>query len=153
MKSFHLPDVLRRENIFFDLPGTTSSELIRNIAAKLAECDEIRDADKMALAAIEREEELPTGIESGIALPHARTDAVRKLLCAFARPANPINFESPDGKPCDLVFFAAVPTDGVDDYLHLTASLIRKLHHTDVADQLRNANSADDILKVLGAKS
>lgn len=153
MKSFHLPDVLRRENIFFDLPGTTSRELIQNIAAKLADRDEIRDADKMATAALDREEELPTGIEAGIALPHARTNAVRKLLCAFVRLQQPIDFDSPDGKPCDLIFFAAVPTDGVDDYLHLTASLIRKLHHSDVADKLRNANDADDVLNALGAKS
>ena len=153
MKAFHLPEVLHTENIFFDVPGSTATELIRNIAKRLSERSEIRDAEKMASAAIEREEELPTGIEAGIALPHARTDAVRKLLCAFVRPAKPVDFSSPDGQPADLIFFAAIPTDGVNEYLRLTASLIRKLHRTDVADQLRNANSADEILKVFVSQS
>lgn len=153
MKPIHLPDVLHHENIFFDVKGTTRTELIETIAQKLADRDEILDAKEMALAAIEREEELPTGIEAGIALPHARTNAVKKLLCAFIRPAQPIDFASPDGKKCDLIFFAAIPTDGVNEYLRLTASLIRKLHHTDVAELLRNANNANEVLDALGNKS
>ena len=153
MKSFNLPDTLKRENIFFDVQGATRTDLIRQIASKLADRDEILDAERMAQAAIAREEDLPTGIEAGIALPHARTDAVRKLLCAFIRPAHPIDFSSPDGKLCDLIFFAAIPTDGVNEYLRLTAGLIRKLHHSDVAEQLRNANSADEVLKILSDHS
>jgi len=153
MKAFNLADVLTSDTIFFDMKGDTRSDLIRRICERLADRDEVVSAERMAEAAIEREEELPTGIEKGIALPHARTNAVKKLVCAFIRPATPIDFSSPDGEPSDLIFFSAIPTDCVDEYLRLTAGLIRKLHTPGVIDELRNANTTSDILKALGIQS
>lgn len=147
---YDVKSVLTTDQIVLGMDATDRYDLIRQAARLLQDTtDVVRDLDQLVADAIDREEELATGIEHGVAMPHARTRAVTGLRAAFIRPRNPVDFGSPDGGESDIIFFSAIPMDNVDAYLHLTASLVRRLHNPRVLDQLRDAQSPDDVLRTL----
>jgi len=152
MKHFELSNALYIESIFLDFEATDPQDLIRKVATEIAGKEEIIDVDRLISDAITREEELPTGLENGIAMPHARCEAVKKLICVFVRLKDGIDFNSPDNTISKLVFFSAIPSTCVDEYLHLTASLIRKLNTKGVTEKLLSSTDADEVKEILGLK-
>ncbi len=145
-----LKEMLGAEHIFLSLKVADRFELIRTVAGRLDGDPAVKDSVLLAEDAITREEVMATGIEAGIALPHARTRAVERMVVSFVRPEKAIDFKSPDGLPADLVFFAAVPPEAVMDYLKLTATIVRRLQSPDAAEQLRKASEVEDIHRALG---
>ncbi|MCB2213664.1 PTS sugar transporter subunit IIA [bacterium] len=150
MKKNRLHDKLTDDNVFLGVEASDRYELIREVAKRLGQIEDVSDVKQLAEDAIQREKELSTGIDRGIAMPHARTNAVSQLICAFVRPAQPIDFGSEDGKPCDLIFFSAVPRKCVDQYLHFTAGIVRQLQKPGAREGLRSAQNAKDVLSALG---
>jgi len=149
MKQLQLSEIFSEERVFLDLEVSDRFEAIEKVTALLKNRKEVLNADTMRKAAIEREEELSTGLQHGIAMPHARTSAVNSLLCAFARLSQAVDFQAPDGVKSDLLFFSAIPQDGLDTYLHLTAALVRKLNNPKVRESLRAASSKSEVVEIL----
>ncbi|HEB84077.1 MAG TPA: PTS sugar transporter subunit IIA [Bacteroidetes bacterium] len=145
-----LGELLTPQHIFLDMHAEDRFSLIRRICENLNSDPVVRNAETLAEAAITREEEMSTGIENGVALPHARTNAVTHLLLAFVRPERPLDFSAPDSQPVDLVFFSAVPPRCVDEYLKLTASIVRLLQKPGVVDGLRAADTPEAVRSCLG---
>ena len=102
--------------------GTEPSAVIRALAAAIAEQGRANSADGLAAAAIAREEKTPTGVPGGIAIPHARTEAVTEPSLAMARLNPPVDFGAKDG-PADLVFMIAAPEGAGKDHLKLLSVL------------------------------
>ena len=149
MHSRILKESFASDHIFLDISASDQFDLIRKIVTGLEKCGAISDSQTVISEALDREEEMPTGIQSGIALPHARTSSVKKIVLAFARPAPPVDFKSADGIPADLVFFSAIPQKSIDQYLKMTAHLVRLLDRPEVSQKLRNATSNKEILHIL----
>ncbi len=149
MKTVALSALLTEDVVFLDLNATSPEEVIRHLGDKLDSHAAVKDAHRLVEDALKREQELPTGLEHGIAMPHARTDAVKSIVCAFARLGEPLNFQAPDDTLSDLVFFSAVPADGLDSYLHITAALVRRLSKAEVREALRSASEPADVIALL----
>ncbi len=149
MKRIELDKLFHEENVFLDLEARDGSELIRKTCQLLADREGVLDSGKIADDAIIREEELPTGLEHGIAMPHARTRGVDRLVCAIVKPVEPISFSAPDGSLARVIFFTAIPQSRVDDYLHLTAALIRRIHQRTVLEGVLNASTEKELLASL----
>ncbi|MBD3166092.1 hypothetical protein GF324_05820 [bacterium] len=145
-----LHNVLKPGRVFLDIEAGDAVSLIHTVSDRLRDCDEVISSREMAKAAVIREREMPTGIEHGIALPHARTHAVRGLLVAFVRPVKPIPFQAPDGEPADLIFFSAIPPRSITEYLKLTAHIVRMLSAEGLQETLRSAQTHADVCKALG---
>lgn len=149
MKRVDLSDVMSAETVFLNVSALDDSDLIRTVVAKLNGIAGVLDADELAEAAVRRERELATGLEGGIAMPHARTKAVDRLIVSFVRPETPLNFASSDGSSSDLILFSAVPENCIDQYLYVTAQMIRKLGKEDIKSKLRSAASPEEVLQLL----
>jgi PTS system fructose-specific IIC component len=150
MKRYDLADGIRRGLVFLDVRGNSPEQVIRQIVQRMKSCEEISDLDRLAEDAAFREQELSTALEGGVALPHARSRGVRRMVCAFARLVEPVDFGAPDARLTDLVFFTAIPLASVDEYLHFTAALVRRLAAPTVIDELRSAEDVDAVLATLG---
>ncbi|HEV7438838.1 MAG TPA: PTS sugar transporter subunit IIA [Methylobacterium sp.] len=102
------------------------------------------DLDAAAiLAALRRREGLgSTGIGDGIALPHARLDAVARPLGLLARLRGPIAFDAVDERPVDLAFLLLLPAAAPDEALNAIASVARRLRDPEAAEALRRARDA-----------
>lgn len=108
-----------------------------------------RDREQLYEALAKRENLESTGIGEGIAIPHARTDAVDDLVLIFARSSSGIDFSSIDGKPSHIIFLIASPENKKSEYIIALAKLSRLLRRMPVREQLKNASNPQEVLEII----
>ncbi len=97
----------------------------------------------------EREELESTGVVEGIAIPHARTEAVKDLLLAIAIVKEGFDFQSLDGKPVYIVFLIVAPEEAKKKYIQVLARISRMCRQEEFRAALREASSASEILDII----
>jgi PTS system nitrogen regulatory IIA component len=90
-----------------------------------------------------------TGFGDGVAIPHAKIEGLEQVVGFFARLTAPIDFQSVDGLPVDLVFLILSPPDAGVDHLKALAAASRALRDQSLVDKLRGARSRDAIYALL----
>lgn len=100
-------------------------------------------------AALNQELLANSALECGLAFPHARLSAVRRLQFAFGRTPEPVSWGAKGSYPVQLIFLLAVPATDAASYLHLLASLAKLGQQTALLAELRVADSAEAILAAL----
>ncbi|MBW7836821.1 MAG: PTS IIA-like nitrogen regulatory protein PtsN [Sphingomonadales bacterium] len=96
-----------------------------------------------------REQLGTTGIGQGVAIPHGKIAGLDRIYGFFARLAAPIDFESLDGQPVDLIFMLLAPETAGADHLKALARVSRLLRDQRVCDKIRGSNNADAIYALL----
>lgn len=145
-----MEDLIAADLVVTDLEAPDAPGAIRTLATRMAEAGRITDVDAVVEAVIARENETGgTGMGSGIAIPHAKSDAVARASVAFGRSMTGVDFGSEDGTPADLVFLIAAPTGEDDLHVTLLSRLARRLVHASFRDALREAPTAQDVLDVI----
>lgn len=129
--------------------AATKEEVIRRLALLAAEAGKVNDVDKYVEAVLKREEEYSTAVGFGVAIPHGKTDAVNEPFLGFAR-VNQVDWKALDGHTVDIVFIIGVPSaQAGSEHLKILALISRKLMKEDFREQLRSAQTEDDLLSVL----
>ena len=142
-----IKDFLRVEDIFLDVSESSKKQTLEKVAALCA--DRIQLEEQVIFGAlVERERLGTTGIGHGVAIPHARLAALKDLFGAFVR-VKPIDFESVDGQPVDLLFVLLVPEDSGADHLKALARISKLLREEDVCTQLRQAQTPEDVINLI----
>ena len=100
-------------------------------------------------ALLQRERLGSTGIGNGLAIPHSRFPAIKSLVGAFARLEKPIDFESVDGIPVDLVFVLLAPEGAGADHLQGLARVARLLRTPSIVQDLRATRDPAAIYAIL----
>ncbi|GAA4535480.1 fructose PTS transporter subunit IIA [Pseudonocardia xishanensis] len=137
-----------------DLPSTSRQAAVQALAERLAKAGRVTDLAQF-LADIEaREQQMPTGLEGGIGIPHCRSAAVTVPSLAFGRSTTGVDFGAEDG-PATLVFMIAAPEGGNTDHMTVLAALARRLVRKAFKQELHDATDAaavaDYIQKEVGA--
>lgn len=100
-------------------------------------------ASEVSAALQERESLGPTGVGQGIALPHARMEGLESVVGLFIRLEKPLDFDSVDRQPVDLVFALLAPQDAGVEHLKALALVSRTMRDSDLCAKLRaNADPA-----------
>lgn len=107
------------------------------------------DAGVVLEALSERETAGSTGVGHGVAVPHARLAGLQRMRGVFVRLEAPVEFESVDDQPVDLLFALFAPPDAGADHLRALARVSRLLRQGDLREQLRKARSADAVHALL----
>ncbi|WP_418345663.1 PTS fructose transporter subunit IIABC [Rhodococcus pyridinivorans] len=128
--------------------GSDKNSVISALAERLAANGRASDADALTAAVLEREAKSATGLPGGIAIPHARSEAVTTPSLGFARLSPKADFGAPDG-PADLVFLIAAPEGAGGDHMKLLTALARALVRPDFVASLRAAASADEVIALV----
>jgi PTS system nitrogen regulatory IIA component len=123
-------------------------QAIQEIAARAAELSGLGERTIFETL-LQREKLGSTGIGHGIAIPHGKLAKLDRLFGLFARLERPIDFESLDGQPVDLVFLLLAPEGAGADHLKALARVARLLRDPDIANKLRESRDADAIYAVL----
>jgi nitrogen PTS system EIIA component len=114
-------------------------------AAALYKLDERRLFDRL----LERERLGSTGIGGGIAIPHGRLSTLDKPRGLFARLVHPVDFDSIDERPVDIVFLLVAPEGAGADHLKALARVSRLLRDRSLVEKLRATESADALYALL----
>ena len=107
------------------------------------------EAKSIAAALGEREKVGSTGFGGGVAIPHARMEGLKGVFGYFARLAAPVDFQSVDKLPVDLVFLILSPPDAGADHLKALAAVSRVLRDRNTVAKLRGARSRDALFALL----
>ena len=134
-----LSDFINKRLIDLSLQAKGKKEILEELADLLARQRIIPDREKLVSVLMERESLGSTGVGNGIAIPHAKTDLVKKIIIAFAKSDEGIDFASLDGKPVYLVFLIIAPEGAHETYLRVLARISRLLHEEKVRKRLRAA--------------
>lgn len=100
-------------------------------------------------ALLEREAAGSTGVGHGVAVPHARLDGLERMRGVFVRLEQPVEFQSVDDQPVDLLFALFAPRNAGAEHLRALAKVSRQLRQGDLREQLRKARSADAVHALL----
>ncbi len=142
-----LSDLMSENLIFLDIPGNNRKEVITNIINKMAEnTHEIKHPEKFIQQVLDRERLGSTGIGDEVAIPHARTDLVDRIIISFARSEKPVDFEALDGLPVRYIFLMAVPIKELRSYLATLAVISRLVKNKTVREVMRTAKTSSELL-------
>lgn len=144
-----ISNFLKPESIIMEIKSREKIAAIKELVDHMVTNKFVDDGEKFRNALAKRENLESTGIGDGIAIPHARTNAVRDLILAFARSPEGVDFSSIDGKPSHLIFLIASPDSKKSEYILALAKISRLLRKKPVREQLRNANNPDEILNII----
>jgi mannitol/fructose-specific phosphotransferase system IIA component (Ntr-type) len=145
-----LGNLLSKDQILPEMQATERwsaiVELVDLLAAKGFVKTEDRDVVLGALRA--REETMSTGIGFGIAIPHASSDRVDRVVAAFGRSSTGIEFDSLDNAPVRFIVLYVVPKDQFQTHLRTLAAIAKFLNDRSVRERLGTAAGADEILSI-----
>jgi mannitol/fructose-specific phosphotransferase system IIA component (Ntr-type) len=106
-----------------------------------------------ALAALKaREEQVSTGIGSGVAIPHAFSDVLEEVVAVFGRSKSGIDFEALDNAPVHFIILFIVPRKDYHLHLRTLAAIAKMFTNCEVRRQLGLAETRDEILAILDSK-
>jgi mannitol/fructose-specific phosphotransferase system IIA component (Ntr-type) len=96
-----------------------------------------------------RESYLSTGLENGLAIPHAKTDGVNGLVAAFGVKKAGVDFESLDGKPAKLIFLVLSPRDTSGPHIQALAVIARTLKDKNMRETIIDATTSEEIADII----
>ena len=118
--------------------SVSSKKRLMHDLAGIAEMCYKTDYSSTVEALIERESLGPTGVGSGIALPHARLDKLDHVVGAFILLESPVEFEAIDKQPVDIVFSLFAPKTAGVEHLKALALVSRTLREQHIVAKLRS---------------
>lgn len=144
-----LVDVLKENMIFLNFEAANKEEAIDKFIISLDRTGTIKEPNALKDALLEREKLGTTGIGNGIAMPHARSSAIKDLTVAFFRSEKGIDFKSMDSEPVHLVFLLLAPVTAGGPYLKLLAKISRLLRSDDFRKALIEAKDVASVLQII----
>lgn len=145
-------DILGEHAVLADLRVTSKKHLCQEIARAAAELTGAAQRDIFE-SILERERLGSTGMGYGVAIPHASVEGLDRVRGVFARLDQPIEFDSIDERPVDLVFLLLAPAEPNADRLKVLARVSRALRRQDYREKLRAAPSPDALRALLFGES
>jgi fructose-specific phosphotransferase system IIA component len=141
-----LIDLINEDVVKVPLTSTSKPEIIRELIQILADKGTIEDAEKVYNAIMDREAQGSTGLEQGIAVPHAKTDAVTDLTIAIGISPKGIDFESLDNEPSKIFFLMLAPPDKSGPHIEALSEIAKLTKSKSFLKMLTNAQSAEEVV-------
>jgi len=141
-----LVDLISEEVVKVPLTSTDKPGVLRELLQILKDAGMIDDFERVLEAIYKREELGSTGLEEGIAVPHAKTDAVKSLTIAIGISPQGIDFHSLDGKSSKLFFLMLAPPNQSGPHIEALAEIAKLSKSRAFCNALINAQSAKEVV-------
>ena len=143
-----ISDLITPGSIFSKLPATSKKQALQELAKRASDISELNER-VIFDALIERERLGTTGVGNGIAIPHGKLAGLDRLYGLFARLDKPIEFESIDEQPVDLIFLLLAPECAGADHLKALARVSRLLRDRSTCEKLRGSEDPNALYALL----
>ncbi|HZG59806.1 MAG TPA: fructose-specific PTS transporter subunit EIIC [Anoxybacillus sp.] len=147
-----ITDLLTKDTMILELKAKTKETVIEELVNKLDEAGKLHDKEAFKEAIFAREAQSTTGIGEGIAIPHAKTTAVKTPAVAFGRSKAGIDYESLDGKPSHLFFMIAAPEGANNTHLEVLSRLSTLLMNASFRSKIESASTLEEIVEIIREK-
>lgn len=142
-------NLLDKKSINLNLKSINKLSVIDELVDLVNETGNLNDVNEYKNEILERERKSTTGIGDGIAIPHAKTKAVKKTCLAAGISKSGIDYESLDGSPANLFFMIATPDGTNDTHLEVLSRLSTLLIDNNFKTLLLNATSVEEFLSLI----
>lgn len=147
-----LTQTLQPKNIKVPLESKDKESAISELVELLDSNGFLPNKKMVMEAVLAREKTRSTGIGSGIAIPHGKCNAVKELVMAVAIAKEPVDFASVDGRPVSIIILLVSPADQTGPHIQALAKISRLMLDEDFRQKLENADSAEEVYKLLSNK-
>lgn len=144
-----ITNLLTLECINLNLKGQTKQEIIDEMVEILYQGGKLNDKEEYKKAILAREAQSSTGLEEGIAIPHAKTSAVKIPSIAFGLSKNGVDYESLDGEPSKLFFMIAAPANASDTHIEILSKLTTMLLDDEIREKLLEVKTKQEVIDIL----
>jgi fructose-specific phosphotransferase system IIA component len=144
-------DFLSKKAILTDLKSSKKEDVIKEMVDALISAGDIekRNRNKLIDGLMARESLGSTAIGQGIAIPHAKSDCVDKLIAGFGLSKKGVDFDSLDGELAYIFFLLIAPQDSAGPHLKALARISRLLKDKYFRDTLRSAADEKAVIKAI----
>jgi PTS system nitrogen regulatory IIA component len=145
----NLKRAISPELVEIGLAGTTKREIIESLVDLACRSGKVADRETALDAVLEREKKMSTGMQHGIAIPHAKTDTVDELVACIAISGEPVDFESLDGKPSRIFICTLSPTTRSGPHIQFLAEVSKLLSDESRRSLMLAAKTPEDVIRIL----
>ena len=143
-----ISDLVTPPAVIADLKATSKKQALQELARRAAILT--GDAERTIFdVLLERERLGTTGVGDGVAIPHGKLADLPRLFGLFARLERPVDFESIDEQPVDLIFLLLAPGGAGADHLKALARVSRLLRDRSMREKLRGSETAEALYALL----
>ena len=148
-----MADFIKASQVFFDVEAATVDDVLEFLAEKATELG-VADDKAAVLAALKaREAEGTTGMMSGFAIPHCKSAAVKEAAVLVVKFANPVSWDSMDGKPIRVAISLLVPDGAVGTtFLRMLSQVAVMLMDEEFRTQIDAADEATLIADIINGR-
>lgn len=144
-----LKDIITLDCIDINLKGNTKSEIIDEMIDILYKAGKLNDREEYKKEILKREQQGSTGMEEGIAIPHAKTNAVKNSTVAIGISKKGVDYESLDGELSHLFFMIAASDTSADSHIEILSKITTLLLEDEIREGILHANSKEELLNIL----
>lgn len=143
-----LEDILSPERCHCRIEGVSKKRILSTISEIVSEHIDSLESTDVFDALMAREQLGSTGLGNGIAIPHCRLAPCESIIGALVTLDAPIDFDSLDGKPVDIVFVLLVPHEENDEHVKTLAELARLFNDEDFCYTIRHTLDSEDLYNI-----
>ncbi|MBF0560853.1 MAG: PTS IIA-like nitrogen regulatory protein PtsN [Alphaproteobacteria bacterium] len=143
-----IADLITPQSVIPNLRATSKKQALQEMARRASSLTGLHERAVFDVL-LERERLGTTGVGNGIAIPHGKLPSLDHLFGVFARLGRPVNFESIDDQPVDLIFLLVAPESAGADHLKALARVSRLLRDKTVCEKLRGTDNAEALYALL----
>lgn len=143
-----LGDLLRLDAVVPAMKARSKRQVLQELAGRAAQVTGLPEREIFEVL-LQRERLGSTGVGHGAAIPHGTVPGLDRLVGVFARLERPVDFESIDEQPVDLIFVLLAPEGAGADHLKALARIARVLRDGDVMTRLRASADASALYALL----
>ncbi|QQE11594.1 cation:proton antiporter [Planctomycetota bacterium] len=143
-----LIDFLTDKQVITDPHATDVMQTIGELSKRAAEITGLK-AHEIYKSVLQRERIMHTGLPGGLAVPHARLDGLAKPCVIITRHRIGVDFDSPDGKPAQIIGLLLTPTDQPETQIELLSLFAKSFARTAIRQRILEVNSPTEFMAVL----
>lgn len=143
-----LSEILHVDKIIPYFAGNTKEDIINELINQFSDDSRIIDIEQVRTSVLEREKIMSTGVGKGFAIPHSKTNGVDDIIAGFGRLSEPIDFQSLDEQPVNLVFLLVARENMVGPHIRLLSRISRMMNKDEFRKELLEAETREQIFEV-----
>jgi fructose-specific phosphotransferase system IIA component len=145
-------DTLQDNCVILDLKGETKEEIIRELVQLLAYKGRLEDFNLVLRDVLQRENIMSTGMERGLAIPHAKTEGVKETAIALGIKRTGADFGSVDGEKTRLVILIVSPLKKHDRHIQFLSAITAIFTDRSITERIINAASAEEVVHLMKSR-
>lgn len=147
-----ITQLLTEQTIILDLKAGSKQEVLAEMISQLDKAGKLTNSKLFQADILAREEQSTTGIGDGIAIPHAKSKAVKSPAIGFGRSLGGLDYQSLDGQPAHLFFMIAATEGANEDHLEALSRLATFLMDSKFRDRMLAATTKEEVLQAVTDK-